>query len=74
MNNWHNTLNEALEAGEVDLALWPLGLNLNYGETGRAVTSGTFMSVCRNNQGMYETALTYKSKCDDFQQISREYH
>jgi hypothetical protein len=72
--NFHNTLNQALEAGGVDLAAWPLGFNLSYGETGRVVTSGTFVTVHRTDYGMYETAISYPSKCEDFQQIHREYN
>lgn len=67
--NWHDTLNQALEAGNVDLAVWPLGLNLNYNQTARLVCNGLFVSVCRDNKGLYETAISYTSQCDDFQSV-----
>lgn len=68
--NWHGTLNQALEAGNVDLVVWPLGLNLNYNQTARIVSNGLFVSVCRDNKGMYETAISYTSQCEDFQQVT----
>lgn len=66
---WHNTLNEALQAGGVDLECWPLGLNLNYNQTGRLVHNGLFVSVCRDNRGMYETAISYASLCENFHSV-----
>lgn len=63
---WHNTLNEALITGDVALECWPLGLNLNYNQTARLVHNGLFVSVCRDNRGMYETAISYSSLCEDF--------
>lgn len=70
MANWHNTLNESLIAGGVDLEVWPMGLNLNYNQTARLVSNGVFVSVCRDERGMYETAISYASKCEDFQQVT----
>lgn len=56
--------------GGVDLAVWPLGLNLNYNQTARLVSNGLFVSVCRDNLGMYETAISYASQCEDFQTVT----
>lgn len=67
--NWHDSLNQALEAGNIDLAVWPLGLNLNYNQTARIVSNGLFVSVCRDNKGLYETAISYTSQCEDFQSV-----
>jgi hypothetical protein len=65
---YHNTLNDALIARDVNLVtLWPLGLNINYSETATAVVDGVYMSVYRDNRGMYETALSYASKCENLQ-------
>ena len=66
----HNTLNEALIAGNVDLSVWPIGLNIGYNQTGRACSNGVFVSVCRFDNGMYETAISYASQCDDFQHVT----
>lgn len=69
MKNWHNTLNQALISGNVDLALWPIGCNIGYNQTARIVKDGVFVSVCRDNNGMYETAISYPSQCDDMQRL-----
>ncbi len=64
---FHNTLNAALEATDSSLvSLWPLGTNINYGETCRVVVDGTFISVYRDERGRYEDAITYASKCENF--------
>lgn len=67
----HTTLNAALIAGNVDLALWPTNCSIGYGETARLVSNGLFISVCRFDNGEYETAISYASQCDDFQKIIR---
>ena len=67
---WHDTLNAALIAGDVDIGVWPLGLNIGYNQTARLVSDGLFVSVCRDNRGMYETAISYASKCSDFQHVN----
>jgi len=61
--NWHNTLNEAIGTHTVN---WPLGVNINYNQTVQIVENGLFMSVSRDNRGLYETAITYKSLCQNF--------
>lgn len=70
---YHDTLNQALIAGGVDLDLWPVGFNLGYGEIGRVASNGTFISVTRFEDGRYETAITYATQCDDFQQTIKKY-
>ena len=58
--NWFPTLNAALEAeGLVDL--WPLGTNINYGETVDVVAEGQFITVYRDERGMYERPVHYAS-------------
>lgn len=69
---YHKTLNEALEAGGSNLVgKWPLGVNIGYDQTARIVSNGTFITVYRDNRGMYETAISYQSRCEDFVQILR---
>lgn len=70
---YHETLNQALIAGGVDPALWPVGFNLNYGEIGRVASNGTFISVTRFENGRYETAITYTTQCEDFRQAIKTY-
>ena len=65
----HTTLNHALIAGNVSLDVWPIGLNIGYNQTARIVSNGLFVSVCRFENGNYETAISYASQCEDFQQI-----
>lgn len=60
MKNYFNTLNEALEA-EGLVALWPLGKNINYDQTERVVAEGRFISVYRDERGMYERPVHYKT-------------
>ena len=59
--NWFPTLNDALES-EGLVALWPLGLNIRYGETRTAVAEGKFISVYRDERGMYERPIHYATK------------
>lgn len=58
--NWFPTLNDALEA-EGLVELWPLGTNINYGETRNVVAEGQFISVYRDERGMYERPVHYAS-------------
>ena len=64
MNNWFPTLNDALDSeGLVDI--FPLGANINYGETLRFVKDGTFVTIYRDERGMYERPVHYASKMED---------
>lgn len=65
----HTTLNHALQAADIDLAVWPIGFNIGYNQTARIVSNGLFVSVCRFANGDYETAISYASQCEDFQTI-----
>ena len=70
---YYNTLNEALEVTDEKLVeLYPVGYNLRYGETIRFVKDGIFVSVYRDERGMYEEAISYESKCEDFVSVIRE--
>lgn len=71
--SFYNTLNEALAAtNEKLVSLFPVGYNLCYGQTIRCVKNGVFFSVYRDERGMYEEAISYASKCDDFVSVIRE--
>ena len=59
--NWFPTLNAALEA-EGLVELWPLGKNINYGETATATASGKYISVYRDERGMYERPIHYATQ------------
>lgn len=67
---FYSTLNQALEATDPSLiSLFPVGYNLCYGQTIRCVKDGVFFSVYRDERGMYEEAIMYDSKCEDFVSI-----
>lgn len=66
---YHETLNQALIAGNIDPALWPVGCNIGYNETGRVASNGTFISVTRFNDGRYETAISYSTQMEDFNRV-----
>lgn len=68
-NVHHETLNAALLAGGVDPSLWPIGINLSYGQTARVVSSGTFITVTRFECGRYETAISYATQCEDIARV-----
>lgn len=64
---YYNTLNDALSSrGDTLVAKWPLGVNIGYGETCRVVVDGVFISVYRDERGLYEEAISYTSKCENF--------
>ena len=60
--NWFQTLNASLESENL-VNLWPLGSNINYNQTVQhIVEDGDFyrlISVYRNENGLYERAITY---------------
>ena len=71
--SFYNTLNEALAATDEKLVeLYQTGYSLRYGETIRFVKDGIFVSVYRDERGMYEEAISYESKCEDFVSVIRE--
>lgn len=63
--NWFGTLNEALDA-EGLVELWPIGRNINYGETKTTTKNGIFISVYRNEHGFYERPIHYRTKMNDY--------
>jgi len=59
--NWFPTLNDALES-EGLVELWPLGTNIQYGETVQLASGGRWISVYRDERGMYERPVHYPTK------------
>lgn len=68
MRNWFNSLNEALDA-EGLIELWPCGLNMGYSENARVARAGRFISVYRDERGMYERPIHYTTQAADFQTV-----
>ena len=62
MTTWFDTLNEALESEKL-VELWPLGLNINYGQTVQAYVTDKrktrLISVYRDERGLYERPIHY---------------
>jgi len=58
---YFKTLNDALEA-EGLVQDWPLGLNIQYGHTESTVSNGKYISVYRDERGMYERPIHYKTQ------------
>lgn len=67
--NWFETLNASLESENL-VDLWPMGLNISYGENvrftveispaiGRKKAKYRLISVYRNDNGMYERPVSY---------------
>lgn len=61
MQNWFNTLNEALESEQL-VEYWPLGTNIQYGQTVQLASNGKWISVYRDERGMYERPIHYATK------------
>lgn len=59
--NFFPTLNESLES-EGLVEQWPLGSNINYGDTVRHIVDNTLISVYRDERGMYERPIHYSIK------------
>jgi hypothetical protein len=59
--NWFDTLNQALESENL-IDLWPLCLNIGYGETARFTTDcNRLISVFRETDGRYERPVHYST-------------
>lgn len=58
--NFFNTLNEALDSENL-VELWPLGTNIDYNQNVGVVGNDdeTFISVYRDERGMYERPIHY---------------
>lgn len=65
MQNWFNTLNEALAAGGVLHKAPMITEHVPYGACLRICHDGTFITVCRDERGMYERAISYATKIEE---------
>ena len=63
--NWFNTLNDSLNSENL-LELLEDGAVLLYSQVLRCVKNGTFFVITRDNRGMYERPVHYKTQCPDF--------
>ena len=64
MKNWFSTLNESLNSENL-LDLYPTGINLAYSQVINCANSGVFFTITRDNKGMYERPIHYKTlMCD----------
>lgn len=59
--NYFDTLNDALDSEALD-QMWPVGVNINYGETVSLSAGGRWISVFRDDRGMYERPIHYVTK------------
>jgi hypothetical protein len=62
--NWFDTLNDALDS-EALTEMWPLGVNINYGQTVGLASGGRWISVTRDDAGRYERPVHYVTKMAD---------
>ena len=62
--NWFDTLNAALDS-EALTDMWPLGVNIAYGETKGLASNGRWISVYRDEAGRYERPVHYVTKMPD---------
>jgi hypothetical protein len=68
MQIWFPTLNAALDSENLT-HLWPLGANVNYGETIGLAAAGRWLSIYRDEQGRYERPVHYATLMADTQPI-----
>lgn len=67
--NWFNTLNESLES-EGLIEFLPNGAVLQYSQILRTAYNGLFLTITRDNNGMYERPIFYKTQCENFLTVS----
>lgn len=65
MKNWHDTLSEALDAGKIPQDAREYIIYMPYNSEQHGAYSGLFVTVTRDHRGMYETAISYKTKMQD---------
>ena len=62
--NWFNTLNDALESeGLIDR--WRFGDNIQYNQTFGVVSGGIYITIYRDERGMYERPIHYETLMED---------
>lgn len=63
------TLADALEAENLN-GHWPLGVNINYGQTIGLAANGRWISVYRDETGRYERPVHYATQMPDIGPIN----
>lgn len=58
--NWFETLSQSLEAENIQG--WSMITTIHYGETAREFINGECVVIYRNEKGMYERPVHYKSQ------------
>ncbi len=58
--NWFDTLRDSLNSENLQ-DQWPLGLNIEYGQTVRHATDDYVIIIYRNENGRYERPVHYKT-------------
>jgi hypothetical protein len=64
MQNYFPSLNAALESESL-VDVWPLGANLNYGDTIGLAVNGRWISIYRDETGRYERPVHYATQMAD---------
>jgi hypothetical protein len=62
--NYFETLSDALDAESLN-DIWPLGVNVNYGQTIGLAVNGRWISVYRDDAGRYERPVHYATQMAD---------
>jgi hypothetical protein len=62
--NYFGTLSDALDAESLN-GIWPLGVNVNYGQTIGLAVNGRWISVYRDDSGRYERPIHYATQMAD---------
>lgn len=65
MKNWHDRLDLALDAGNVSHFFSIVGKPMPYNSILNMWHDGTFATVTRDDRGLYETAISYDTACND---------
>lgn len=68
-NLYHPRMAAAITAAKLRLEDFPDLQPIPYGMVLRAARNGKFITITRFKSGMYETAICYDTKMDDFCQI-----
>jgi len=62
--NYFETLSDALNAESLN-DIWPLGVNVSYGQTIGLAVNGRWISVYRDDSGRYERPVHYATQMAD---------
>ena len=62
--NYFATLSDALDAESLN-DIWPIGVNIGYGQTVGVASQGRWISVYRDDSGRYERPVHYATQMPD---------